>query len=172
MKLLTMEKKTLARSPRLDTVLMVERFIQEKDGEYKKKQLWENLPKKMMYQTYSVIIDYLLISGKISVEIKNTGYISAANVEWSITVKGGILDGINSVNSGEFEKIKRGKSESIRAASFFGLGKVTIDIEVTAEHPDPQWSFHREDCLQGMWPDQIPPEPAWHRQKVQELLKK
>ena len=63
-----MEKKTLARSPRLDTVLMVERFIKENDGEYKKKQLWENLPKKMMYQTYGVIIDYLLISGKISVD--------------------------------------------------------------------------------------------------------
>jgi len=67
-KLITMEKKTLARSPRLDTVLMVERFIKENDGEYKKKQLWENLPKKMMYQTYSTIIDYLLISGKISVD--------------------------------------------------------------------------------------------------------
>jgi len=58
----------IARSPRLDTVLMVERFIQEKDGEYKKKQLWEALPKRMMYQTYSVIIDYLLVSGKISVD--------------------------------------------------------------------------------------------------------
>jgi len=63
-----MEKKTLARSPRLDTVLMVEGFIKENDGEYKKKQLWENLPKKMMYQTYGTIIDYLLISGKISVD--------------------------------------------------------------------------------------------------------
>lgn len=63
-----MEIKTLARSPRLDTVLMVEGFIQEHDGEYKKKQLWESLPKKMMYQTYSIIIDYLLASGKISVD--------------------------------------------------------------------------------------------------------
>jgi len=68
MKLETMEKKTLARSPRLDTVLMVEKFIKDYDGEYKKKQLWEKLPKKMMYQTYSTIIDYLLISGKISVD--------------------------------------------------------------------------------------------------------
>ena len=57
-----------ARYPRLDTVLMVEEFIKEHDGEYKKKQLWEELPKKMMYQTYSVVIDYLLSSGKISVD--------------------------------------------------------------------------------------------------------
>lgn len=56
------------RYPRLDTVLMVEDFIREYDGEYKKKQLWEALPKKMMYQTFSIIIDYLLISGKVSVD--------------------------------------------------------------------------------------------------------
>ncbi len=63
-----MGNKTIVRSPRLDTVLMVEGFIKENDGEYKKKQLWGELPKKMMYQTYSTIIDYLLISGKISVD--------------------------------------------------------------------------------------------------------
>lgn len=56
------------RFPRLDTVLMVEQFIIENDGEYKKKQLWIAMPKKIMYQTFSVIIDYLLVSGKISVD--------------------------------------------------------------------------------------------------------
>ena len=60
--------KAPARYPRLDTILMIEEFIKENDGEYKKKQLWERLPKKMMYQTYSIAIDYLLISGKISVD--------------------------------------------------------------------------------------------------------
>ena len=63
-----METQQIKRYPRLDTILMVEGFIKENDGEYKKKQLWEALPKKMMYQTFSVIIDYLLISGKISVD--------------------------------------------------------------------------------------------------------
>ena len=52
--------------PRLDTVLMVEEFIHEHSGEYKKKSLWENLPKKTMYQTYCVIYDYLEKSGKIA----------------------------------------------------------------------------------------------------------
>lgn len=60
--------KKQKRFPRLDTVLFVEDFIQKHDGEYKKKQLWEALPKKMMYQTFSTIIDYLLSSGKISVD--------------------------------------------------------------------------------------------------------
>lgn len=56
------------RFPRLDTVITIEQFIKAHDGEYRKKQLWEALPKKMMYQTFSVIIDYLLYSKKISID--------------------------------------------------------------------------------------------------------
>lgn len=61
-------KKPNARFPRLDTVLMVEEFIKKHDGEFRKKQLWEALPRGIMYQTFSIIIDYLLLSGKISVD--------------------------------------------------------------------------------------------------------
>ncbi|MFT4313413.1 MAG: hypothetical protein ACMXYA_03310, partial [Candidatus Woesearchaeota archaeon] len=42
--------------------------IKSNDGEYKKRKLWESLPKKMMYQTFQVIINYLLYSKKISVD--------------------------------------------------------------------------------------------------------
>jgi hypothetical protein len=61
------EKKVI-HQPKLDTIRMVERFIEEHSGEYKKRALWERLPKKMMYQTYCVIIDYLAESGKIAVD--------------------------------------------------------------------------------------------------------
>ncbi len=61
-------KNASARYPRLDTILMIEHFIKENDGEYRKKQLWGSLPKKMMYQTFSLALDYLLVSGKISVD--------------------------------------------------------------------------------------------------------
>jgi hypothetical protein len=57
-----------AHSPNLDTVLMVEAVIREHSGEYKKRALWENLPRKMMYQTYSTIIGYLLDAGRIAVD--------------------------------------------------------------------------------------------------------
>jgi len=57
-----------ARFPRLDTVLFVEDFIREHDGEFKKKKLWETLPKKIMYQSFSLILDYLIVSGKVSVD--------------------------------------------------------------------------------------------------------
>lgn len=62
------EEQKILRFPRLDTVLMVEKAIQEFDGEFRKKDLWEHLPKKMMYQTFCVIIDYLLYSRKISID--------------------------------------------------------------------------------------------------------
>ena len=62
------EIKKILRFPRLDTVLMVEKFIKENDGEYKKRELWERLPRGMMYQTFCVIIDYLVYSNKVSID--------------------------------------------------------------------------------------------------------
>jgi hypothetical protein len=54
--------------PRLDTVLMVEEFIKEHSGEYEKRALWEQLPRKMMYQTFCTLFNYLLASGKIALD--------------------------------------------------------------------------------------------------------
>lgn len=65
MQQMSMDKEIL-HYPRLDTVLMVEEFIREHSGEYKKRRLWERLPKKVMYQTFCVIFDYLASSGKIA----------------------------------------------------------------------------------------------------------
>lgn len=60
--------KNILRYPRLDTVLMVEETIKKHDGEFKRLKLWQSLPKKMMYQTFCVVLDYLLDSGKISID--------------------------------------------------------------------------------------------------------
>ena len=49
----------VARSPTLQTVLMVEKFIEENSGEFKKTELFNNLPKKVMWQTFQVIMEYL-----------------------------------------------------------------------------------------------------------------
>ena len=68
----SLNRDNILRYPRLDTVLMVEEFIQKHSTEFKKRKLWENLPKKMMYQTYCVVIDYLLISGKIAADRNGT----------------------------------------------------------------------------------------------------
>jgi len=63
-----LQREDVLRYPRLDTVLMVEEFVRKHDGELKKRKLWESLPKKMMYQTFCVIINYLLYSRKISAD--------------------------------------------------------------------------------------------------------
>ena len=54
------------RSPTLDTVLMVENVIEEYSGEYTRTQLWKNLPKQVMWQTFLVILDYLKNINKIA----------------------------------------------------------------------------------------------------------
>ena len=53
------ETNEIARSPTLQTVLMVEKFIDDNSGEYKKTQLFNKLPKKVMWQTFQVIMEYL-----------------------------------------------------------------------------------------------------------------
>ncbi|MFA6330081.1 MAG: hypothetical protein WCX64_05370 [Candidatus Micrarchaeia archaeon] len=59
--------KNILRYPRLDTLLMVEKAIHDA-GEYPTKaQLLRNLDKKIMYQTFNLILDYLEYSGKIHV---------------------------------------------------------------------------------------------------------
>ena len=63
-----MDMQKILHYPRLDTVLMVEKLVYDTSGTYTKKQLWERLPKKVMYQTFSVIIDYLLYSRRIAVD--------------------------------------------------------------------------------------------------------
>lgn len=62
------EQRTILHYPQLDTVLMVEEFIRGHSGEFKKRSLWEHLPRKMMYQTFCVIFNYLIGSGKIAVD--------------------------------------------------------------------------------------------------------
>ncbi|MBR9704535.1 hypothetical protein GOV12_03930 [Candidatus Pacearchaeota archaeon] len=53
------------RSPTLETVKMVEITIHKYSGEFKKTQLWEKLPKKVMWPTYLIILDYLEEINKI-----------------------------------------------------------------------------------------------------------
>lgn len=62
------DRRGILHYPQLDTVLMVEEFIRKHSGEYRKRNLWESLPRKMMYQTFCVIFDYLLYSNKIALD--------------------------------------------------------------------------------------------------------
>ena len=63
-----MKQTTILHSPTLESVLMVEKAIQKYSQECGKYQLWKKLPKKMMYQTFQLILDYLEDSGKIMID--------------------------------------------------------------------------------------------------------
>ena len=63
-----MTQTTILHSPTLESVIRVEKAIQKHSQECGKYQLWKKLPKKMMYQTFQVILDYLEQSGKIIID--------------------------------------------------------------------------------------------------------
>jgi len=56
-----------SRSPTLDTVLMVERTIDKYSGEFNRTEIWKKLPKKVMWQTYLVVLEYLQSVNKIGI---------------------------------------------------------------------------------------------------------
>jgi len=68
MEALKLPPKPEARSPTLQTVLMVEKFIDENSGEYGKTAIFNNLPKKVMWGTFQIIMQYLKEINKIIIE--------------------------------------------------------------------------------------------------------
>lgn len=59
-------KREFARSPTLDTIKMIENEIakhysknEEENGNISRTEIWKKLPKKVMWQTYLVVLKYL-----------------------------------------------------------------------------------------------------------------
>ena len=57
-----------SHSPRLDTVIMIEKTIKKHSGECGNYQLWRKLPRSVMYQTFLLTLDYLEESKKIALD--------------------------------------------------------------------------------------------------------
>lgn len=66
------EQNSFVRSPTLDTVLMIERTIEEYSGEFNRTELWKKLPRKVMWQTYLFVLDYLQSINKIALDRNST----------------------------------------------------------------------------------------------------
>lgn len=60
------------RFPRLDTILMVEKALFKHRSDKTVTEIWKLLPKKVMWNTFKTILDYLEYSGKIHVEDDKT----------------------------------------------------------------------------------------------------
>ncbi len=69
-KAIGIDTKKQVRSPTLDTIRMVDGFIRENSGKLKKTEVFKKLPKKVMWQTYQVIINYLEEIKKITTNDK------------------------------------------------------------------------------------------------------
>jgi hypothetical protein len=59
------KRRGAAHEPTLATILMIERAIHKAEGYPTRMALWKALPRKVQYQTFSRVIDYLLSSNKI-----------------------------------------------------------------------------------------------------------
>ena len=51
--------------PQLDTILMIEKAIMDAEDYPTRMQLWRSLPRKVQYQTFKRVLDYLEASNKI-----------------------------------------------------------------------------------------------------------
>ena len=61
------KENKFSRSPTLETVTMVERTIDKYSGELNKTELWKKLPRKVMWQTYLNVLNYLKSINKVGV---------------------------------------------------------------------------------------------------------
>ena len=62
--------ETIGHSPTLNTVLMVEKTLKEAEEQISIAELKRKLPKQIMHQTLTSILDYLQMSGKIFIGTK------------------------------------------------------------------------------------------------------
>ncbi len=73
---------SVTHSPKLDTMLMVEKQIVDliKKADYPTRtELWKSLPKGMEYQTFKQILDYLEASNKIIYKEDRIVWVAADN---------------------------------------------------------------------------------------------
>ena len=76
--------------PKLDSILMVEKAIQESEDYPTRMELWKNLPKQMQYQTFKLILEYLENSNKIMFEKDKIIWIFANNKKLNKLIQGAV----------------------------------------------------------------------------------
>jgi hypothetical protein len=81
---------------------------------------------------YQVNISYIKINvQKFSIDIKNTGETTIENINWNMTLKGGILGKIDESNQGTIDLLEPDSSTTISFENIkFGLGLIKITIEI------------------------------------------
>ncbi|MFH1452144.1 MAG: hypothetical protein ABIF88_03145 [archaeon] len=62
----------IGSAPQLDTVIMVEEFIEKNNGDYTPGEIFRTLPKKMLWRTFKIILAYLENNNKITINKDGT----------------------------------------------------------------------------------------------------
>lgn len=60
-----LRQRSLARSPTLDTIVMVEKALYRYRSDKTITEIWKLLPRKVMWTTFKTVLEYLQKSGKI-----------------------------------------------------------------------------------------------------------
>jgi hypothetical protein len=76
--------------PQLDTILMVEKAIIECVDYPTRTELWRSLPRKVQYQTFKRILDYLEASGKITFDRNRIIYTGVNNAKLQALMKSSV----------------------------------------------------------------------------------
>jgi len=85
-----MKKMKETHDPQLDTILMVEKVIIECKNYPTRTELWESLPRKVQYQTFKRILDYLEASGKIIFDNNKIIYTGINNPKLQALIKSSV----------------------------------------------------------------------------------
>lgn len=91
----------------------------------------------------TLAIENIGYGSRITAEIKNTGNFSAENIQWKITVAGGMRGGINVVSNGTIAKLKRNGDDhentaTVASGSFRGFGLVNITMTASTNDANPK----------------------------------
>jgi hypothetical protein len=72
--------------------------------------------------------------GIVNAVMKNSGVENLTDIDWSITVKGGILKLINIQTEGHIDTLNIGEKKSVATDKLiFGLGKINITITAVSQ---------------------------------------
>jgi hypothetical protein len=80
----------------------------------------------------------LFSGGVVSAEVKNVGDGNATEVNWNISVNGGLLGLINVTDSGTIAKLDAHSMETVQTSTpIYGFGRINITVTATAADIEP-----------------------------------
>ena len=87
---MTTTRTQVLHEPKLDTILMIEKAIIDTDEYPTRTELWKSLPRKMQYQTFKRVLDYLEASGKIAFDKRKIIYTGVNNPKLEALIKSSV----------------------------------------------------------------------------------